>query len=173
MQQVEAVQDLQLYKEYATSLDLRRHASKQNTAKPKPKKYSKEFHRTWRCLYSMYISYLSVNGPFVLALQKRFRIKFEVNKNGDKTKGWRERDDGEISKGESITDWHCQVLSWTMNTIVQVKNRNDLNSVGFPQSLNSTAWGNVISQTFSVVLDYLQLGRFDSRKYIFFSSLLK
>lgn len=51
---------------------------------------------------------------------------------------------GETLKGESITDWHRQVLSWrltpqTMNATVQVKNRNDLNSVGFPQSLNSTA----------------------------------
>lgn len=47
----------------------------------------------------MYISYLSVNGPFVPALQKCFRIKFEVSKNGDKTKGWRERDDGGDTEG--------------------------------------------------------------------------
>lgn len=122
----------------------------------------------------MYISYLSVNGPFVLALQKCFRIKFEVSKNGDKTKGWRERDDGGDTEGRKH-HWlappgvKLEADSSDNDATVQVKNRNDLNSVDFPQSLNSTAWGNVISQTLSVVLDYLQLGRFDFRKYIFFS----
>lgn len=82
-------------------------------------------------------------------------------------KRWRERDGGGDIEGGKL-HWLTLPDPQDDEHHSAREDRNDLNSVDFPQSLNSTAWVNVISQTLSVVLDYLQLGRCDFRNCIFF-----
>lgn len=69
-----------------SSLGLKRHRLKTKHNGTKTENYLKEFNQMRRCLNSTQISYLLVNVPFVVALQKHFRVKVKVNKNGDKMK---------------------------------------------------------------------------------------